>query len=72
MSSIKYEYHYNGPVLYFDRILTNTWEGTTVAASRSRALANFSYQFKKEAKLGNSAKVTLIGKYLTEGDAIMK
>lgn len=69
---MKHEYHYNGPVLYFDRILTNKWKGTTIAASKSRALVNLSYQVKKEAKLGNSAKVTLIDKYLTEGDAIMK
>lgn len=69
---MKHEYHYDGPVLYFDRVLTNKWKGTTIAMSRKKALLNLSYQVKKEAKLGDSAKVTLIDKYLTEGDAIMK
>ena len=68
---MKHEYHYNGPVLYFDKILTNRWKGTTVAASRKKALSNLTYRVKKEAKLSNTSRVVLLDKYLTEGDWVV-
>lgn len=65
---MKRYYIYKGPVVAFGKVIANRWESKTIATSRSKALSNLGYQFKKEANLLPSARVNLIDKYLTEGD----
>lgn len=67
----KHKYYYSGPVLYFDKILTNKWEGTTVATSKKKAISNLSYQIKKQSNLPKTAKIILIEKYLRKLEAVM-
>ena len=57
-----YKYSYDGPVKEFDRCIAQRWCGTTYAVTEKKALANLSYQFKKEFGRAASAKITLPGK----------
>lgn len=40
-------YSYSGPVIMFDRIVSNQWHGTTYAPSIRKARSNLAFQFKK-------------------------
>lgn len=60
------QYSYKGPVLEFEKIVTNNWEASTWAASPSKARSNLAFRFKKEHGKSCSAKITLPGK-LVEG-----
>ena len=40
-------YIYKGPVMEFGTLLTDIWEGETVAPSEKKARSNLTYQFKK-------------------------
>lgn len=58
------EYHkyvYDGPVLIFDRLVTDHWKGETVAPSVNKARSNLTYQFKKQNNRIVSNKITLPG-----------
>ena len=44
-------YTYSGPVLYYDKVLTNNWTAETYADSKARAISNLKYQFKNRANL---------------------
>ena len=70
---MKTVYRYKGPVFQFDRLVANEWTGETMAVSPEKALANLSYQFKKNNGLLPTARVTLSKekKYLTEVSYIM-
>jgi hypothetical protein len=59
-------YSYDGPVLEFDRIVTNHWQAQTYAASEAKARSNLAYQFKRENGRVPRSKITLPGK-IVEG-----
>ena len=62
-------YHYNGPVLEFDKIVANHWSASTRAESEKKARSNLAYQFKMEnGKMPRSMR-TIPGKLnIVEGD----
>ena len=60
-------YSYAGPVLEFDKIVTNCWQGQTYAVSEAKARSNLAYQFKKENGKVPRSKITLPGKIVAEG-----
>lgn len=55
-------YVYEGPVLEFDRLVANRWEGETTAPTEKKAKNNLAYQFKKQFNRVPGAKITLPGK----------
>ena len=55
-------YSYDGPVMEFERVISNRWVGTTYAVSPIKARSNLVYQFKKQHNKVASAKITLPGK----------
>ena len=61
-------YSYSGPVLEFDRVVTNNWQAQTTATSEAKARANLAYQFKKINGKVPRTKITLPGKIVFEGD----
>ena len=61
-------YSYNGPVLEFDRVVTNNWQAQTYATSEAKARSNLAYQFKKVNGKVPKTKITLPGKIVVEGD----
>lgn len=61
-------YSYNGPVLEFDRIVANQWQGETVAATEARARTNLTHQFKIETGRVPRSKITLPGKINVKGE----
>jgi hypothetical protein len=61
-------YSYDGPVLEFDRIVANHWQGQTHAVSEAKARANLAFQFKKDTGRVPRSKITLPGKIVVEGD----
>ena len=60
-------YSYNGPVMEFDRIVDNHWQGQTYAVSEAKARTNLAYQFKRETGRVPRTKITLPGKIVKEG-----
>lgn len=60
-------YSYNGPVLEFEKIVTNCWEGQTYAVSEAKARSNLAYQFKIENGKVPRTKITLPGKIVAKG-----
>lgn len=56
------QYSYKGPVMEFDKIIANQWEGTTSAVSPSKAKSNLIFQFKKQHNRATNCKITLPGK----------
>ena len=44
-------YTYNGPVLYYEKVIANNWKGETTADSKAKAINNLKYQFKNQANL---------------------
>lgn len=41
------KYFYSGPVMEFNTLLADIWEGETTAPSEKKARSNLAYQFKK-------------------------
>lgn len=60
-------YSYNGPVMEFDRIVDNHWQGQTHAVSEAKARINLAYQYKRETGRVPRTKITLPGKIVKEG-----
>ena len=60
-------YSYDGPVLEFDKIVTNRWHGQTYAVSEAKARTNLAFQFKKGNGKVPRSKITLPGKIVAEG-----
>ena len=58
------KYIYDGPVMEFDTCIANHWKGETMAPSRSKAISNLKYRFKKENNRLASAKIDLPGKII--------
>ena len=62
-------YHYNGPVLEFDKIVANHWSASTRAESEKKARSNLAYQFKMENGKMTRSMITIPGKLnIVEGD----
>ena len=57
-------YLYKGPVMEFDTLLTDKWEGETVAPSEKKARSNLAYQFKIRNNCIAGTRITLPGKIL--------
>lgn len=54
-------YKYNGPVLYYKKVIANNWKGETKANSRAKAISNLKCQFKISANMMyNSGGIELI------------
>lgn len=70
MDQVRHRYRYSGPVMEFDRLICSNWSGETVAVSEEKARSNLAYQFKKEAKRGDNARISLHGK-LIELETVM-
>lgn len=58
------QYNYDGPVMEFDRCVSNNWRGTTYAASEKKARSNLAYQFKKQNNRIASTRISLPGKLM--------
>lgn len=58
------QYNYRGPVMEFDRCVSNNWKGTTYAASEKKARSNLAYQFKKQNNRIASTRISLPGKLM--------
>lgn len=56
------QYDYEGPVMEFDRYISNNWKGTTFAPSEKKAKSNLVYQYKKEHNKIAATKISLPGK----------
>lgn len=56
------QYKYNGPVMEFDRCVSNNWTGTTYAISEKKAKSNLAYQFKKQNNRVAATRISLPGK----------
>lgn len=55
-------FSYKGPVTNsFGKLLTDKWEGATMAPTLAKARSNLGYQFKKESNLLPSSKVIFNG-----------
>ena len=61
------EYFYNGPVLEYDRLVVNNWKASTRAVSKSKALSNLSYQYKKKYNRIPGTRITLPGSIEKKG-----
>jgi hypothetical protein len=55
-------YDYEGPVMEFDRCISNNWKGTTFAPTEKKAKSNLAYQYKKKHGKIASTKISLPGK----------
>lgn len=70
MISKKSKFEYKGPVTSFDRVITESWIGVTWAPSEAKALANLSYQYKKEHNLIVGTRIDLSADFLREVSSI--
>ena len=62
-------YHYSGPVLEFDKIVSNNWSASTLAESEKKARCNLAYKFKMEHGKIPRSKISIPGKLIIiEGD----
>lgn len=55
------KYMYEGPVLEFEKLLTDKWRGETFAPSERKAISNLKYQFNKNNNRLPSSKISLPG-----------
>lgn len=55
-------YKYDGPVMEFDRCISNRWIGETTATSERKAKSNLAYQFKTKNNRTANSRITLPGK----------
>lgn len=62
-------YFYNGPVLEFERIITERWSASTRAVSEKKARCNLAHQFKLQSGRAPRSKISIPGKLtIIEGD----
>lgn len=61
-------YVYDGPVLYFDKIVANHWKASTYAESEKKARCNLAHQFKIQTGRVARTKVTVPGKLIINED----
>lgn len=57
-----HKYAYDGPVIFFDKLVADHWRGETMAPSEKKARSNLSYQAKKQLNLIAGTNVKLPGK----------
>ncbi len=62
---MKQQYLYKGPVMEFDRCISDNWEASTYAVSRAQAINNLKFRFKKETNRTPNTKITLSLKHLS-------
>ena len=60
-------YSYDGPVLEFNKIIANRWQGQTHAISEAKARTNLAFQFKSETGRVPRTKILLPGKITIKG-----
>ena len=60
-SQIVKEYHYSGPVYYFDDCIDPSWESSTYAISAKKAINNLAYRYKKSHNYSPNSKILLTG-----------
>lgn len=63
---MKKRYYYSGPVIEFDRLVSERWSSSTIAETDAKAISNLAYQFKKNNNRTRSAKISLPGKLIME------
>lgn len=56
-----HKYRYDGPVMFFDRLVADHWKGETIASSKQKAKNNLAYQAKQQLNLVAGTRVTLPG-----------
>ena len=59
-----HKYSYDGPVMEFNTLIDNRWEGETIAPNENKAKSNLAYQYKKQHNKLPSAKISLPGKVI--------
>lgn len=57
-------YEYDGPVLEFEKCISDRWIASTYAVSEKKARSNLTYQFKKKNNRLPNAKIILPGKIM--------
>lgn len=57
-----HKYVYDGPVMFFNKLIADHWKGETMAPSEGKARSNLSYQAKKQLNLIAGTDVKLPGK----------
>lgn len=62
MYEAHHKYTYDGPVMFFDKLVADHWKGETMAPSEQKARSNLSYQVKKQLNLIAGTNVKLPGK----------
>ena len=55
-------YLYDGPVMEFEKLLTDRWRAETFAPTKCKAISNLQYQFKKKNNKMPNSKIVLPGK----------
>lgn len=55
-------YFYDGPVLEFERIITERWSASTRAVSEKKARCNLAHQFKLQYGRTPQSKISIPGK----------
>jgi hypothetical protein len=55
------QYTYDGPVMAFDKLISERWTGTTFADTERKARVNLAYQFKKQNNRIPATKIYLPG-----------
>lgn len=55
-------YYYKGPVMEFEQCVSNSWKGTTYAASEKKARSNLAYQYKRQHNKIAATRIILPGK----------
>lgn len=56
------KYVYEGPVMEFEKLLTEMWRAETLAPTERKAMSNLQYQFKKKNNKMPNSKIALPGK----------
>lgn len=59
-----HKYSYDGPVMEFNTLIDNRWEGETIAPNENKAKSNLAYQYKKQHNKLPSAKISFPGKVI--------
>lgn len=57
-----HKYVYDGPVMFFNKLVADHWKGETMAPSENKARSNLSYQAKKQLNLIAGTDIKLLGK----------
>ncbi len=60
------KYSYEGPVMSFERCVTNKWSSTTYAVSEKKARSNLAFQYKKNNNMCVDTRIALPGKLISE------